>query len=77
MTCTGVNSFSILGDQQYVGKTQNTSEFGNATQFWWTETDFGSTAGIPTTGVFSVTCNLPPSTSLDVVLANMSEDVGT
>lgn len=79
VTCTGVNSFNILADQQFVAKTQNTSQFGGATQFWWTETDFGVSdgSGIPTTGVFSVTCNLPPSTSLDLVLANTSEDVGT
>lgn len=79
VTCTGVNSFSILGDQQYVAKTQNTSEFGGATQFWWVEGDFGVSdgSGIPTTGVFSVTCLLPMNTSLDLVLSNMSEDVGT
>lgn len=77
VTCTGVNSFSILGDQQFISKTQNTSEFGNATQFWWAQEDFGSTAGIPTTGVFSITCVLPPNVSLDLVLANMSEDIGS
>ncbi|MFT3898079.1 MAG: hypothetical protein QM719_10375 [Thermomonas sp.] len=77
VTCTGVNSFSILGDQQFVAKTQNTSQFGNATQFWWLQEDFGSTTGIPTTGVFSITCVLPPNVSLDLVLSNMSEDVGS
>ena len=77
MTCTGVNSFAIFGDQQFIAKTQNTSDLGTATQFWWDQDDFGSTTGIPTTGVFSVTCILPPNVSLDLVLANMSEDVGS
>lgn len=75
--CTGVNSFNALGDQQYITKTQNTG--ASLTQFWWVEGDFGVSdgSGIPTTGVFSVTCILPPNTSLDLVLANMKEDVGT
>lgn len=77
VTCTGVNSFTLLGDQQYVAKTQNTSQYDGITQFWWTQEDFGSTAGIPTTGVFSITCVLPPNVSLDLVLSNMNEDVGS
>ena len=75
VTCTGVNSFTILGDQQFIAKTQNTG--ATYTQFWWNEDDFGSTTGIPTTGVFSITCSLPPNVSLDLVLANMNEDVGS
>ncbi|GAA5005179.1 hypothetical protein FNZ56_06365 [Pseudoluteimonas lycopersici] len=75
--CTGVNSFSVLGDQQYVTKIQNTGT--NLTQFWWIEDDFGVSdgSGIPGTGAFSITCILPPNVSLDLVLANMSEDVGS
>jgi hypothetical protein len=75
--CTGVNSFNVMGDQQFITKTQSTGT--TLTQFWWTEADFGVSdgSGIPSTGVFSITCNLPPNTSLDLVLANMEEDVGT
>jgi hypothetical protein len=74
--CTGVNSFNILADQQFVTKTQNTGT--TYSQYWWTESDFGVSdgSGIPTTGVFSITCILPPNVSLDLVLANMKEDVG-
>ena len=74
--CTGVNSFNIMGDQQFVTKTQNTGT--TYTQYWWTEGDFGVSdgSGIPSTGVFSITCILPPNVSLDLVLANMAEDVG-
>jgi len=77
ITCTGVNSFSVLGDQQFIAKTQNTGT--TLTQFWWTESDFGVSdgSGIPTTGVFSITCILPPNTAIDLGLANMNEDVGT
>jgi hypothetical protein len=75
VTCTGVNSFAILQDQQFIAKTQNTGT--GYTQFWWDQDDFGSTTGIPTTGVFSITCILPPNVSLDLVLSNMSEDIGS
>ena len=41
--CTGVNSFNIMGDQQFVTKTQNTGT--TYTQYWWTEGDFGVSDG--------------------------------
>jgi len=77
VTCTAVNSFSVFGDQQFVPKTQNTN--GGFVQFWWAEADFGVSdgSGIPTSGVFSITCILPPGTSLDLGLSNYYEDIGT
>lgn len=71
--CTGVNGFPEFTTQQFVAKTATT---GAQVQLWWTQDDFGSTTGIPTTGVFSITCLLPPNMALDMGLANMYEDVG-
>ena len=75
--CTGVNSFNVFGDQQYI--TKNAFSVSAYQQLWWGEQDFGVDDGsvIPTSGVFSITCILPPNTGLDLGLSNMTEDVGT
>lgn len=86
VTCTGVNSVQDaevagLSEPQYISKTltvNDESEGGAVgTPFQWEPEDFGSTGTIPdSSGLFSITCNLPPQVSVKYGGAGSMEDVG-
>ena len=77
VTCTGVNTIPAAATPQYVSKTHSVSAATTGTQFAWLPGDFGGTSTIPYSGgVFSVTCNLPPQTSVEFGGADSDEDVG-
>jgi len=68
--CTGVNSFpggATAAPMQYVQKTvviDPASDPYPYVEVDWTKADFGGAEHIPTSGVFSVTCLLPPQVSI-------------
>jgi hypothetical protein len=82
-TCTGVNSFpggSIAAPMQYVAKTVTinpATDPGPLVEVDWKKNDFGGTNAIPTSGNFSVTCQLPPGAAILFGAVVGSEDVGT
>ena len=77
VTCTGVNTIPAAAVPQYVSRTHSVSATTTETQFSWVPGDFGGTSTIPYSGgVFSVTCNLPPQTSVEFGGAYSDEDIG-
>jgi hypothetical protein len=86
VTCTGVNSIADAGgvgvsEPQYVAKTitvNDESEGGPlGAPVQWGPEDFGSTGTIPdSSGLFSITCILPPQVSIKYGGAGSEEDVG-
>ena len=77
VTCTGVNALPATGNQQFVPKTHVVSATDAETQFAWSPADFAGTSTIPYSGgAFSVTCILPPQTSVEFGGADSNEDVG-
>ena len=42
----------------------------------WNAADFGATTTITTSGIFSVTCLLPPGAAIQFGLATAREDIG-
>jgi len=77
VTCTGVNALPANGNQQFVPKTHSVSATDTETQFAWVPADFAGTSTIPYSGgAFSVTCILPPQTSIEFGGADSDENVG-
>ncbi|GAA4998261.1 hypothetical protein FNZ56_12535 [Pseudoluteimonas lycopersici] len=86
VTCTGVNSVADAGgvgvsEPQYVAKTVTVNDEGESGPLGvgvqWEPEDFGSTGTIPdSSGLFSVTCILPPQVSIKYGGAGSEEDVG-
>jgi hypothetical protein len=77
VTCTGVvNADGYSGPSVYSSKTQSVGS-GGAT-FSWTIADFGGGSGaIPGSAVSSVTCLLPPQTTIVFVEAAYDYNIGT
>jgi hypothetical protein len=79
VTCTGVNGVNVapaLNNIMYSSKTLGTmSTSGIVAAFVWDASDFGGTAGdnLPNSGFFSVTCNLPPKTAINVTGFNFNQ----
>ncbi|GAA4998258.1 hypothetical protein FNZ56_12540 [Pseudoluteimonas lycopersici] len=79
VTCTGVNSIKTSGlVPQFVPKTLSVSSTTTETAFAWLPADFDGTSTIPYSGgAFSVTCILPPQTSIEFGGAHSDEYVGS
>jgi hypothetical protein len=83
VTCTAVNGFNLgpaLNEIAYSTKTMGSLEIsGIAAFFQWDASDFGGTAGddLPNSGMFSVTCILPPKTQINMTNLSYEEDVGS
>jgi len=80
-SCTGVNSWPSGGQfapMHYVQKTVAIDPLSDPfVQVTWGATDFGGTTHIPTSGVFSVTCLLPPGAAILFSGTIATEDVGS
>jgi len=88
VTCTGVNSVAdgIVVEappQQYITKTVTVNDTGPAGVYGvivtWLPEDFGAAAdtAIPySSGLFTITCNLPPQVSIKLGGGQSNEDVG-
>ena len=86
VTCTGVNSIADgsgvgVSEPQYVAKSVTVNDEGESGPLGvgvqWEPEDFGSTGTIPdSSGLFSVTCILPPQVSIKYGGAGSEEDVG-
>ncbi|HET7127331.1 MAG TPA: hypothetical protein VFI26_09615 [Lysobacter sp.] len=82
VTCTGVNGFNIapsVSEIAYSAKTVSTDAVeGVLADFLWDASDFGGTAGsnLPNSGFFSVTCNLPPQTAINVYGMYFNQEIG-
>ena len=78
--CTAVNSWDDGGagfsaPMQYIAKkVQLTGSLFSTVR--WIAADFGGSTTIPTSGIFSVTCLLPPGAAIQFGLANAQEDIG-
>jgi hypothetical protein len=87
VTCTGVNSVADgegagVSAPQFVSKTVTVNDSGPSGALGvpvnWEPEDFGSTGTIPdSSGLFSITCILPPQVSVKYGGAQSAEDVGT
>ena len=86
VTCTGVNSVADAGgvglsEPQYISKTVTVNDESEGgvlgVPVQWEPEDFGSTGTIPdSSGLFSITCILPPQVSIKSGGAGSEEDVG-
>jgi hypothetical protein len=82
VTCTAVNGFNLgpdLNQIAYSSKTLGThSTEGIVADFTWDASDFGGTAGdnLPNSGFFSVTCNLPAKTAINVYGLYFNQEIG-
>ena len=78
--CTAVNSWDDGGagfsaPMQYIAKKVQLTG-SPFTTIRWNAADFGATTTIPTSGIFSVTCLLPPGAAIQFGLATAREDIG-
>ena len=79
--CTAVNSWGSVaygtGPMQYITKTAVVDADATSLDgLIWGSTDYG-TAHIPTSGAFSVTCQLPPGVAIEIGILESQEDVGS
>jgi hypothetical protein len=75
VTCTGVNG-DASGSQQYVSKTIGAWPASGAS-ISFDPGDFGGSSDIPGGYNFSITCALPPHTSIERVRSVILRDIGT
>lgn len=75
--CTAMNGNAFSSPTYSVKNTDTPNNTSGANAVSWTAADFGGTAGNDmNTGYMSVTCLLPPQTSIPNVFVNYNEDVG-
>ena len=82
ITCTAADGYNFSNGGgpvtiQYSTQTAATNSTGGFyAQFLWDASNFGGTAGADFTGIFSVTCLLPPQSELKFSEIGYNEDVG-
>lgn len=76
INCTGVTGY-VSGTNEFVVKATTAPASGQQTSMLWNAADF---AGAPETfpsGMFSISCNLPPGAAINDSRVSFSEEIGT
>ena len=76
VTCTGVSGYQG-GANQYITKTATLAATGTQSTFAWSSADFTGAPAIFPSGLFSVSCALPPGVAINDSYVTFVEDVGT
>lgn len=76
ISCTGVTGY-VSGTNEFVVKSATAPASGSQTSMTWNAADFaGAPANIPS-GMFSISCNLPPGAAINDTRVSFSEEIGT
>lgn len=76
ISCTGVSGYAT-GANQYLVKSVDTPASGSQGQITWTAGDFaGAPAQFPS-GIFSISCSLPPGGAINDSAVLFQEEIGT
>ncbi len=76
ISCTGVSGYQ-QGPNQFVVKTATAPATGAQAPILWEASDFADAPDIFPSGLFSVSCALPPGTAINDSYVFFQEEIGT